>query len=241
MKKYALVTGGTKGIGKGIVEKLLRRGYHVITTYRKDETARDSMLVEFKRFEDQLLLLKLDHSDNLQTLRLTTYIKENVPYLNCIVCNAGQTVRKDLRELSLTDWNTVMDVTLTSHFIIIRELIDLIASNARIVFVGSLMGLYPHAKSLPYGVSKAALHALAQNLVKEFSDTETTVNTIVPGFVETDWQKDKSIEMRQNIVEKTAIKRFATVNEITNACMFCIDNEFVNGAMIEMSGGYCFK
>jgi len=241
MNKYALVTGGTKGIGKGIVQKLLKRGYYVIVTYSGDEIAREKMHLEFKNFEDQLLALKIDHSDNQQTLRLTTYIKENVPYLNCLICNAGQTVRKSLRELSLTDWNTVMDVTLTSHFIIIRELVDLIAFDARIVFIGSLMGIYPHATSLPYGVSKAALHALAKNLVKEFDGSKTTVNAIVPGFVETDWQKEKSSEMRQNIVESTATKRFAAVGEIVNACLFCVDNEYVNGAMIEVSGGYCFK
>jgi 3-oxoacyl-[acyl-carrier protein] reductase len=94
---------------------------------------------------------------------------------------------------------------------------------------------------LPYGVSKSALHALAANLIKEFEDTGTTVNVIAPGFVETELQKEKPLEIRQNILKKTAIKRFADVKEISAAVMFCLDNPYVNGSVIEVNGGYCFK
>lgn len=104
-----------------------------------------------------------------------------------------------------------------------------------------MMGVLPHGTSLPYGVSKAAVHALAKNLVKEFEGTGTTVNAIAPGFVETEWQKNKPQNIRENIYGKTAIKRFAAVDEIANAVAFCLDNQFVNGSVIEVSGGYCFK
>lgn len=90
-------------------------------------------------------------------------------------------------------------------------------------------------------MAKAAIHALSKNFVKVFENTGTTVNTIAPGFVETEWQKDKPKEIRENICRKTAIKRFATVNEIVSAVTFCLDNPFVNGSMIEVNGGYCFK
>ena len=82
---------------------------------------------------------------------------------------------------------------------------------------------------------------MAQNLVKCFEGTDTTVNAIAPGFVETEWQKNKPIEIRQNIYNKTAIKRFASVEDVAKAVEFCIDNAFVNGSIIEVSGGYCFK
>ena len=103
------------------------------------------------------------------------------------------------------------------------------------------MGLMPHATVLGYGVTKAAVHALAKNLVKEFEGTGTTVNAVVPGFVETPWQKEKPEEIKQNIYRKTAIRRFATVDEVVEAYRFCLDNPFVNGGLIEVNGGYSYK
>lgn len=67
------------------------------------------------------------------------------------------------------------------------------------------------------------------------------MNAIIPGFVATPWQNEKPEEIKQNIYKKTAIHRFATVDEIVDAFRFCIDNPFVNGSMIEVNGGYCYK
>ena len=82
---------------------------------------------------------------------------------------------------------------------------------------------------------------LCKNLVKEFEGTGTTVNAVVPGFVETPWQKEKPEQIKQNIYRKTAIHRFATIDEIVDAFRFCIDNSFVNGSLIEVNGGYSYK
>ena len=132
-------------------------------------------------------------------------------------------------------------MNVNSNVYLIRDLFDVIPNNSRIVFTGSLMGILPHSVSLSYGVTKAAVMALAKNLVKCFEGTGTTVNAIAPGFVETEWQKDKPLEIRNNIYNKTAIKRFAEPSEIADAIRFCINNAFVNGSIIEVSGGYCFK
>ena len=103
------------------------------------------------------------------------------------------------------------------------------------------MGVDPHAMVLAYGVTKSAVHALCKNLVKEFEGTGTTINTVVPGFVETPWQKEKPEDIKQNIYKKTAIHLFATIDEIVDAFRFCIDNPFVNGSLIEVNGGYNYK
>ena len=134
-----------------------------------------------------------------------------------------------------------MNINVNSNVFLIRDLFSFFTHNARIVFIGSLMGIYPHGTSLAYGVSKTAVHALAPNLVKCFEGTNVTVNAIAPGFVDTEWQKNKDPQIRQNICNKTALGRFATVEEIANAVEFCVENSFVNGSVIEVSGGYCYK
>ena len=239
--KYAVVTGGTKGIGLGVVKILLERGFHVFTNYARDEEAAKRVGLELEQWKDRLSIVQADQSDKESFARFVQIVKSKAESINCIVCNAGMTIRKPNMGITDEQWEQVMQVAVNSHFFLIRDCYEMIEPDSRIIFIGSMMGVLPHGTSLPYGVSKAAVHALAKNLVKEFEGTGTTVNAIAPGFVETEWQKNKPQHIRENIYGKTAIKRFATVDEIANAVAFCLDNQFVNGSVIEVSGGYCFK
>ena len=168
-------------------------------------------------------------------------MKQECTSIDCIVCNAGITIRKPFTDTTDSDWDDTMEVAVNSHYRLIRELFPLIPHGSRILFTGSQMGISPHATVLSYGVTKAAVHALAKNLVKEFEGTGTTVNAIAPGFVDTPWQKEKPQEIKDRICSKTAIHRFATIEEIVKAFEFCIDNPFINGSVLEINGGYSYK
>lgn len=230
--KYAIVTGGTSGIGWGVTQMLIEKGYYVFSTYVGDD---------FTEKVDNFEAIKIDQTSREEVYKFISYIKNRCQQIDCIVCNAGMSIRKSFTETTDTDWDRMMEVAVNSHYILIRELFSIIPAGSRILFTGSQMGLMPHAMVLSYGVTKAAVHALAKNLVKEFEGTGTTVNAIVPGFVETPWQKEKPEEIKQNIYKKTAIHRFASVEEIVDAYRFCIDNSFVNGSLIEVNGGYSYK
>ena len=230
--KTAIVTGGTSGIGLGVAKMLLAKGYKVYATY---------VGTDFEEKIDNFEPIKVDQSNREELYAFIDRIKQECKNIDCIVCNAGMSIRKSFTETTDRDWDIMMEVAVNSHYILVRELYSLIPAGSRIIFTGSQMGLMPHAMVLSYGVTKAAVHALAKNLVKEFEDTGTTVNAIVPGFVETPWQKEKPEEIKQNIYRKTAIHRFATVDEVVDAYRFCIDNSFVNGSLIEVNGGYSYK
>lgn len=230
--KTAIVTGGTSGIGLGVAKMLLAKGYKVYATYVGPDFEED-----IENFEP----IKVDQSNREELYAFINRIKLECKEIDCIVCNAGMSIRKSFTETTDNDWDMQMEVAVNSHYILVRELYSLIPNGSRIIFTGSQMGLMPHAMVLSYGVTKAAVHALAKNLVKEFEGTGTTVNAIVPGFVETPWQKEKPEEIKQNIYRKTAIHRFATVGEVVDAYRFCIDNSFVNGSLIEVNGGYSYK
>lgn len=230
--KTAIVTGGTSGIGLGVARMLISKGYYVYATY---------VGPEFEEKIENFEPIRVDQSDREQFYAFIGHIKQQCRNIDCIVCNAGLSIRKSFTETTDKDWDTMMEVAVNSHYILIRELYGFIPDGSRIIFTGSQMGLMPHAMVLAYGVTKSAVHALAKNLVKEFEGTGTTVNAIVPGFVETPWQKEKPEEIKQNIYRKTAIHRFATVDEIVDAYRFCIENPFVNGSLIEVNGGYSYK
>lgn len=230
--KYAVVTGGTSGIGLGVAKMLLSKGYKVLATYVGPD------------FTDQLAnfeAVKIDQTQRSDVYRFVEYVKQKTDHVDCIICNAGMSIRKSFRETTDSDWDKQMEVAVNSHYIMVREFFPLIPAGSRIIFTGSQMAVHPHATVLSYGVSKSAVCALAKNLVKEFEGTGTTVNAIIPGFVETPWQKEKPEAIKQNIYKKTAIHRFASIDEVVDAYRFCLDNPFVNGSLIEINGGYCYK
>ena len=236
----ALVTGGTKGIGLAITRMLLSEGYSVTATYASDNKTAQLIQSELSFQGFPIEIIQASQSDKYQMSNLVRHMQDKAS-IDCVVCNAGITDRSRLVDISDESWEHVMQVNVNSNMSLIRDLYPNISSNSRIVFISSILGILPHSLSLAYGVTKAALIALAKNLVKEFAGTGTTVNVIVPGFVETDCQKEKTEQIRQNICNKTAAARFAQPEEIADAVRFCVDNAFVNGSVIEVSGGYDYK
>lgn len=238
--KNAIVTGATRGIGLATAEMLLKEGYHVTVTYAYDEDSVEPCKERLCKVSNAFEILWVDQTSKKEMHDFAMSMKEK-GHIDCIICNAGMTLRTSLQDIVEDDWERVMQMNVNSNVYLIRDLFDCIPHGSRIVFTGSLMGILPHSVSLSYGVTKAAVLALAKNLVKFFEGTNTTVNAIAPGFVETEWQKNKPQEIRNNIYNKTAIKRFADPREIADAVRFCINNAFVNGSIIEVSGGYCYK
>lgn len=219
-------------MGLGVAKMLVKKGYYVFTTY-----VGPKFTEKIENYEAHLV----DQTNRDEVYSFINYVKSKTNHLDCIVCNAGMSIRKSFTDTTDSDWDKQMEVAVNSHYIMVREFFPIIPNGSRILFTGSQMAVHPHATVLAYGVTKSAVCALSKNLVKEFEGTGTTVNTIVPGFVATPWQKDKPEEIKQNIYKKTAIHRFATVEEVVDAFRFCIDNSFVNGSQIEVNGGYCCK
>lgn len=230
--KTAIVTGGTSGIGLAIVKMLASKGYRVLATYSSNDMEEEIVNVETCR---------ADQSDKESMRAFVAWVKQTAERVDCIVLNAGITLRKGLTDFSDEEWERVVQVNVNAPTFLLRDLYPIIPHGSRIIFIGSEMAVHPHGTSLAYGVTKSAVHALSLNLVKFFEGTGTTVNTIAPGFVETPWQANKPQAIRDSICSKTAIHRFATVDEIADAVRFCIDNAFVNGSVIEVNGGYCYK
>ena len=230
--KYAVVTGGTSGMGLGVAKMLVEKGYYVFATY-----VGPAFEEKIENYEAHLI----DQTKRKEVYRFIQYVKSKTDHLDCLICNAGVSIRRGFTEMKDSEWDAMMEVAVTSHYIMVREFFPIIPNGARVLFTGSQMGLHPHATVLAYGVTKSAVHALVKNLVKEFEGTGTTVNAVVPGFVDTPWQTAKPEEIKQNIYRKTAIHRFAQIDEIVDAFRFCIENPFVNGSLIEVNGGYCYK
>jgi 3-oxoacyl-[acyl-carrier protein] reductase len=238
INKYALITSSTSGIGKAIGKLLLTNGYYVFFNYSKNEENRYKLEQEISEFKGQYSIIKADLSDYNSIYVLFNEINKITNILDCIVLNTAITNRKSFEDISFNEWNIVMDTNLNIPFFIVQKFSKMIKNDGRIIFIGALMGIVPHAISIPYSVSKAGLHMLAKSLVKVFKDRNITVNVIAPGFINTNWQLSKSTEHRKRIEDKIALKRFGCPEEVAKVCLNIIDNDYINGAVINIDGGY---
>ena len=241
-EKTAVVTGSTKGIGKAIGIALLNEGYKVIFNYAKSDVDAEQLDAELQEsYAGMYEIIKADLSNVSGVSNFSDEVLKRFSSVSVLVLNNGTTSRSSLNEITEEEWNKFLNTNVTAPLFLIQHLSEHIQDSGRIIFIGSLMGVYPHSMSISYGVTKAGVHMLAKYLVKEFAERKITVNTIVPGFVDTPWQKNKPAEIRKSIEGKVALGRFAKPEEIADVCMGIVRCGYVNGAEIVVDGGYCYK
>lgn len=241
INKYALVTSSTSGIGKAIGKILLKHGYYVFFNYSKNEENREKLENEIVDYKRQYSIIKADLSDYNSIDILFNKIIKITDVLDCVVLNTGITNRNTFENININQWNIIMDTNLNIPFFIVQRFSKMIKNDGRIIFIGSVLGILPHAISISYAVSKAGLHMLAKSLVKVFKDRNITVNVIAPGFIDTDWQLSKDPDHRKRIENKIALGRFGKPEEVAEICMSVVENQYINGAVINIDGGYCME
>lgn len=242
MMNIVLVTGGTKGIGKAIVLKYLHQGCYAIITYSSDDETAELFQRELDvNYKDKYEIIKADLSKIEEVKIMCNIIRCKYRKIDYLILNAGATNRNSFSDMTIDEWNYVINVNLTMPFFIVQSLVDCIIKGGSILFIGAVMGIYPHAISIPYAVSKAGVHMLSRQLVKHLAPYKITVNTIAPGFVDTPWQKSKPLEQRIRIENKIALKQFALPEEIAQLCWDISQNAYINGSLLEIDGGYCYE
>lgn len=223
--RYALVTGSTKGIGKAVADLLSKNGYVVLRNGREDN-------VECENY------IQADLSEVEGVKKLVAGVLNYTNSLDCVVFNVGATCRKSFEEITYEDWQLVMDTNVNMPFMLAKELYSNVAKMGNLIFIGSAMALKPHATSVAYGVSKAAVNMMVQCLAREFATRKIRVNVICPGFIDTEWQREKPQWLREKITGKIAANRFGEPEEIAKMCIAICENEYINGAIIPVDGGY---
>lgn len=241
--RTAIITGSTKGVGRAIGLELLSRDFRVVFNYSKDEESAQQLRTDLKQRGclSRALVVKADLSQIEGIQHLLTGAGGYLDTVDYLILNAGTTWRGHLQDLKPKDWERVLSTNLTVPLFLTQALAPRITEGGCVLFIGAVMGQYPHALSIPYGASKAAVHYLTRSLVKEFAPQKVRVNCLCPGFVETPWQAKKPAEIRASIESKIALHRFAAPTEIAQMAVSILENTYMNGSLVNLDGGYCFQ
>jgi len=241
MSKTAIVTGATQGIGKAIALRLLQEGWTVIVTYAYDPKASETYNEFCGIAPQRIFLLEADATDLTSIDLIDKFLEEKNITIDAVVLNTGITDRSNFGSITPENWNKVFNVNVHYPVFLLQKIFERLNPNGSITFTGSLMGIYPHSLSLAYGVTKASVHALVKNLVKFFAEKGIRVNGVAPGFVDTEWQKNKPDEIRNSINSKLIAGRFCAPEELTDIYMMLINNNYMNGEIVVCDGGYNYK
>ena len=233
--KYALVTGGSRGIGRAVAIRLSQAGIPVVINYVQNETAATETKAEIEKVGGQAELLRFDVS---QPEEIEQAINAWDDFIGVLVNNAG--IRRDNLMIFMQndEWQKVLDTTLNGFFYTTRRLLKRMMTkrDGRIVNISSLSGLKGLPGQVNYSASKSALIGATKALAQEVAPRKITVNAVAPGFVESDMTKDLNESELKRLVP---VGRFGKPEEVAALVAFLAGEEaaYITGQVIGINGG----
>lgn len=241
MKKYALVTGGSRGIGRAISLRLAEMGMPVLINYQSNKAAAQEVLEMIESAGGEACLMPFDVSVEAEVSEAVDRWEAAHPddYISCLVNNAG--IRRDnlMFMMPEKDWHDVIDVTLNGFYYVTRKLLPKMMQRrhgGRIVNITSLSGLKGMPGQTNYSAAKAALIGATKALAQETATRGVTVNAVAPGFIESDMTKDLPQDELKKLVP---MNRFGRPEEVADLVAFlCSDSAgYITGEVININGG----
>ncbi len=239
LKKVAVVTGGTKGIGQGIVLELASRGFLVYALGRNlpemNNYTQDSTLAENIHFA------KCDVSNFDQVSEVFSSIVKEAGRIDVLVNNAGITKDGLLLRMKETDWDAVMDINLKGAFNTSKAVARTMMGqrSGRIINIGSIVGTTGNAGQSNYSASKSGLVGFTKSLASELGSRNILVNLIAPGYIQTDMTANLTKEQLKAFVSNIPLKRAGLPEDIARVVAFFagVDSSYITGQIIHVDGG----
>ncbi len=236
-KKIALVTGASRGIGRAIVEKLSADGFFVIGTATSDKGA--SAISDYLAENGHGLTLNVTDIDSITTVLKTINHDFGAPWV--LVNNAGITRDNLLMRMKEDEWNDIISTNLTSVFRMSKAVLRgmMKVKSGRIIHISSVVGATGNAGQSNYAAAKAGLIGFSKSLAKEVGSRNITINTVSPGFIDTDMTRELTDEHKQTLLNAIPLRRLGEASEIAHAVSFLASDgaSYITGETLHVNGG----
>lgn len=234
--KNALVTGGTRGIGRAVATTLAGAGANVLVCYRQEGEATEQLARELKAIPGDHHLVKADVSNQAEVDALFEECARRFGTLDTVVNNAGVISHVPFAELGADEWQRVIDTNLTGVFLVTQRALPLLSSNASITLIGSKAATVGVPLRSHYTATKAAMVGMMRGLTKELGPQGIRVNVVAPGIVDTVGLPAQARERYESII---SLRRLGKPEEIANVVAFLASDlaAYVTGETINVDGG----
>lgn len=238
--KTCIITGATGGIGESIAQSLLSLGVKCVLSGTNQEKL-NALKEKFIQYEQSTFFLRCNLLDEAECRDLVKKSAELLGQVDFLVCNAGITKDNLSIKMTIKEWNDVMNVNLTSSFILSQEAIKLMMRKrfGRIIYISSVVGLSGNPGQANYVSSKAGLIGLSKSLAREVASRSININTIAPGFIETEMTAKLPEQVVSEITKTIPLSKYGKPQDIANTVLFLLSSggDYITGETINVNGG----
>ncbi len=239
--KAALITGGSRGIGKEIALELARNGVHIGISYVSNTEKANEVLEEIKSYGVNAIAVKANVSVEEDVLQMIKTIEEELGTIDILVNNAGITKDNLLIRMKEQDWDEVMDVNLKGVFLCTKAVSRIMMKKryGKIINITSVVGITGNAGQGNYSASKAGVIGFTKSMARELASRGIRVNGIAPGFIETDMTDVLKDEIKEAMLKTIPLNSFGNPKHIANLAVFLASesSDYITGQIINVDGG----
>ena len=236
-----VVTGASRGIGRGIAKDLGAHGADVVVNYRSSKDEAKAVVNDIENRGGTAMKAQADVAEGEQVASMCDEVHDEFGSVDVLVNNAGITIDKKFENMSREDWETVMSVNLGGVFNCTNEFYDDIraSEDGRLVNISSVVGQQGNIGQANYATTKSGLFGFTRTLALELAPTGSTANCIAPGFVATDMLEEVPKRVQEKILREIPLDRFATVEDITGIVRFVAgpESSYMTGQILGVNGG----
>ena len=241
MNKLAIITGGTRGIGKQIALTFAKEGYNIAINYRTENEDLKNTKKEREENNVKCFTFQGDVTNFKDCEQFVKQIVEEFGNIDVLVNNAGITRDTLLMRMKEEDFKQVIDTNLIGTFNVTKTVISYMmkARSGRIINISSVVGISGNAGQTNYSASKAGIIGFTKSLAKEVASRNITVNAVAPGFIETQMTDVLKDDIKEEIAKKIPLKRMGTPQDVANVVKFLASNDssYITGQVINIDGG----
>ena len=229
-----LISGASRGIGRQIAIDLSQTGYTVIANYNKSEQSAKELQTQFN-----IDTFQADISKGTEINQLTDYVLKKYGKIDVLINNAGISQTKLFTDITDEDWNQMINTNLYSAFKLTQKCLPNMIHNksGSIINISSMWGQIGASCESLYSITKAGIDAMTKSLAKELGPSGIRVNSIAPGFIDTDMNKCYSKEDVQGIISETPLEKIGQPSDISKCIKWLIEDQFTTGQIISINGG----